>query len=193
MTSTAKLYDIYNPTGSPDVVHSIEHTLRVGPGERLQRFRQGRRMDQAQVQLGLADARRGEYGPDAGAAEHPATPAPIAAVVGELHRVHRPDLDADALQRKHRGRIADMTVSDMRLNRQDVHRRGSSGTVTAGLGLMLMLRWAWALTLAAVLLLAAVFFWRFSAGHQLPYIVQGLLNLVFFFYLVRAEVREKLR
>jgi lysylphosphatidylglycerol synthetase-like protein (DUF2156 family) len=69
----------------------------------------------------------------------------------------------------------------------------SAAFVTAGLGLMLMLRWAWALTLAAVLLLAAVFFWRFSAGHQLPYIVQGLLNLVFFFYLVRAEVREKLR
>ena len=69
----------------------------------------------------------------------------------------------------------------------------SAAFVTAGLGLMLMLRWASALTLAAVLLLAAVFFWRFSAGHQLPYIVQGLLNLVFFFYLVRAEVREKLR
>jgi hypothetical protein len=69
----------------------------------------------------------------------------------------------------------------------------SAAFVTAGLGLMLLLRWAWALTLAAVLLLAGLFFWRFAAGHALPYIVQGLLNLVFFFYLVRGEVREKLR
>lgn len=65
--------------------------------------------------------------------------------------------------------------------------------VTAGLGLMLLLRWAWALTLAAVLLLAGLFLWRFSTGHALPYIVQGLLNLVFFLYLIRPEVREKLR
>lgn len=69
----------------------------------------------------------------------------------------------------------------------------SAAFVTAGLGLLLMLRWAWALTLAAVLLLAALFFWRFANGHSLPYIVQGLLNLVFFFYLIRTEVRRKLK
>src|SRR5690348_13014416 len=69
----------------------------------------------------------------------------------------------------------------------------SAAFVTAALGLMLMLRWAWALTLAAVLLLAGIFFWRFASGHSLPYIVQGLLNLVFFLYLIRTEVREKLR
>ncbi|HEV2323030.1 MAG TPA: hypothetical protein VGS10_03660 [Terracidiphilus sp.] len=69
----------------------------------------------------------------------------------------------------------------------------SAAFVTAGLGLMLLLRWAWALTLAAVLLLAGLFFWRFANGHALPYVVQGLLNLVFFFYLIRNEVREKLR
>jgi len=69
----------------------------------------------------------------------------------------------------------------------------SAAFVAAGLGLMLMLRWAWALTLAAVLLLTAMFFWRFAHGHMLPYIVQGLLNLVFFFYLIRSEVRAKLR
>jgi hypothetical protein len=69
----------------------------------------------------------------------------------------------------------------------------SAAFVTAGLGLILLLRWAWALTLAAVLLLTGLFFWRFANGHSLPYIVQGLLNLVFFFYLIRTEVREKLR
>lgn len=69
----------------------------------------------------------------------------------------------------------------------------SAAFVTAALGLLLLLRWAWALTLAAVLLLAGLFFWRFSTGHSLPYIVQGLLNLVFFLYLIRTEVREKLR
>ena len=69
----------------------------------------------------------------------------------------------------------------------------SAAFVTASLGLLLLLRWAWALTLAAVLLLACLFFWRFSHGHSLPYIVQGLLNLVFFLYLIRTEVREKLR
>lgn len=69
----------------------------------------------------------------------------------------------------------------------------SAAFITAGLGLLLMLRWAWALTLATVLLLAALFFWRFAHGHVLPYIAQGLLNLVFFFYLIRTEVRSKLR
>lgn len=69
----------------------------------------------------------------------------------------------------------------------------SAAFVAAGLGLMLLLRWAWALTLSAVLLLAVLFLRRFATGHALPSIVQGLLNLVFFFYLIRKEVREKLR
>lgn len=65
--------------------------------------------------------------------------------------------------------------------------------MAASAGLMLLLRWAWALTLAAVFLLAVYNLWIFSAQHQLPAVVQGLLNLVFFLYLVRPEVREKLR
>ena len=54
------------------------------------------------------------------------------------------------------------------------------------------LRWAWSLTLAAVVLLAGLFFWKFAASHDFPYVIQGLLNLVFF-YLLRTEVRERLR
>lgn len=69
----------------------------------------------------------------------------------------------------------------------------SAAFITAGLGLLLLLRWAWALTLAAVLMLTGLFFWRFATGHVLPYIVQGMLNLVFFLYLIRSEVREKLK
>ena len=64
---------------------------------------------------------------------------------------------------------------------------------TASFGLMRLLRWAWALTLAAVGLIAAYCLWLFSAQHQGSALVQGLLNLVFFLYLVRVEVREKLR
>jgi hypothetical protein len=64
---------------------------------------------------------------------------------------------------------------------------------TAALGLLLMFRWAWALSLAAVVLLVTLFTWKFLTEHQYPFLVQGLLNLVFFLYLVRAEVRTKLR
>ncbi len=69
----------------------------------------------------------------------------------------------------------------------------SAAFITAGLGLLMLLRWAWAMTLAAMALLAGVFLWQFSVRHSIPFIVQGLLNLVFFLYLVRPEVRERLR
>ena len=67
------------------------------------------------------------------------------------------------------------------------------GFIAASAGLMLLMRWAWALALAAVLLLAIYNLWIFSSQHEAPGLVQGLLNLVFFLYLVRTEVREKLR
>ena len=60
-------------------------------------------------------------------------------------------------------------------------------------GLMLLLRWAWALGLAAVLLLAVYNSWVFSSEHLAPALVQGLLNWVFFLYMIRVEVRSKLR
>jgi len=63
----------------------------------------------------------------------------------------------------------------------------------ASFGLLLLMRWAWTLTLAAVVLLSGLFMWKFSVQHQLPFIVQALLNTIFFLYLVRPEVREKLR
>jgi len=60
-------------------------------------------------------------------------------------------------------------------------------------GLMLLLRWAWALALAAVLLLAVYNMWVFSTIHVAPALVQALLSWVFFLYLIRTEVRSKLR
>ena len=65
--------------------------------------------------------------------------------------------------------------------------------VTASAGLIASFRWAWSLTLAAVFLLACYWGWIFSSGRSVPAAVQGLLNLVFFLYLIRPEVRARLR
>lgn len=65
--------------------------------------------------------------------------------------------------------------------------------MTASAGLIMLLRWAWAGALAAVFLLACYNMWIFSENHSGAAVVQGLLNLVFFLYLVRTEVRSRLR
>jgi lysylphosphatidylglycerol synthetase-like protein (DUF2156 family) len=65
--------------------------------------------------------------------------------------------------------------------------------IAASAGLILLLRWAWAAALAAVLLLSCYYLWIFSVQHMAPALVQGLLNLVFFLYLIRTEVRSRLR
>jgi hypothetical protein len=64
--------------------------------------------------------------------------------------------------------------------------------ITASAGLLMLFRWAWSLALAATFLLVAYNLWIFSTRHQGAALVQGLLNLVFFLYLIRPEVREKL-
>ncbi len=65
--------------------------------------------------------------------------------------------------------------------------------VAGALGLVFLLRWAWALTLAAVALMAAYFFWSFSTQRSDADLVRGLLNLVLFLYLIRTDLREKMR
>jgi len=65
--------------------------------------------------------------------------------------------------------------------------------VTASFGLLRLFRWAWALTLAAVFLLMTYNFFLFSEQKQAPGAIQGLLNLLFFLYLVREDVRKRLR
>lgn len=65
--------------------------------------------------------------------------------------------------------------------------------VAASFGLLRMYRWAWALTLSAVFLLMSYNAWLFVSQRQAPAAVQGFLNLIFFFYLVREDVRRRLR
>ena len=69
----------------------------------------------------------------------------------------------------------------------------SAAFLTAAAGLVMLFRWAWAGALAAVFLLACYNGWIFGVQHVAPAAVQCGLNLVFFLYLMRAEVREKLR
>jgi lysylphosphatidylglycerol synthetase-like protein (DUF2156 family) len=60
-------------------------------------------------------------------------------------------------------------------------------------GLLRLLRWGWAIVCAGCLLMAAGYFYGFHRTHIAPYIIQGLFALVFFLYLSRTEVRERLR
>ena len=69
----------------------------------------------------------------------------------------------------------------------------AAGFLAASGGLLMLFRWALAAALAAVFLLVVYNLWIFATLHQGAALVQGLLNLVFFLYLVRPEVREKLR
>lgn len=61
------------------------------------------------------------------------------------------------------------------------------------LGLLRLRRWAWALTLAGVALMVGLFLWTYTTQHLTSALVQGLLNLVIFLYLVRTDLRDKLR
>lgn len=63
----------------------------------------------------------------------------------------------------------------------------------AGQGLMRLRRWGWALTLGAVLCSATYGLWVMMHLHQLGMIVMVAINLILFLYLVRPEVRERLR
>jgi lysylphosphatidylglycerol synthetase-like protein (DUF2156 family) len=60
-------------------------------------------------------------------------------------------------------------------------------------GLLRLRRWGWALVLAGCLTLCLGYLLAFHRTHVLPYLVQGLFALVFFLYLVRTEVRDRLR
>jgi dolichyl-phosphate-mannose--protein O-mannosyl transferase len=65
--------------------------------------------------------------------------------------------------------------------------------ITAAAGLLLLFRWAWAMALGAIFLMVVYNLWSFAGLHEPSFLLQGLLNLVFFLYLIRAEVRNKLR
>jgi hypothetical protein len=65
--------------------------------------------------------------------------------------------------------------------------------IAGALGLLMLFRWGWALTLAAVAMMSAFYFWTFYTQQIESSLVQGLLNLIFFLYLVRSDLREKMR
>ena len=60
-------------------------------------------------------------------------------------------------------------------------------------GLLRLRRWGWSLVTVGCLLMAAGYFYGFHRFHAAPYIINGLFDLVFFLYLSRTEVRERLR
>jgi uncharacterized membrane protein (DUF2068 family) len=63
----------------------------------------------------------------------------------------------------------------------------------AGQGLLRLRRWGWAMTAAAVLFSATREMWAVVKGHQVGMVVMVAINLILFLYLVRPEVRERLR
>ena len=65
--------------------------------------------------------------------------------------------------------------------------------VTGLFGLLRMRRWGHAIVLAGCLLLSAGYFYVFSRTHMLPWLVEGFFALLFFLYLVRPEVRDRMR
>ena len=59
-------------------------------------------------------------------------------------------------------------------------------------GLLRMRRWGHATVMAGCLLLSASYFYLFSKIHAVPTIIQGFFMLMFFLYLVRPEVRDRM-
>ena len=59
-------------------------------------------------------------------------------------------------------------------------------------GLFRMRRWGHAIVLAGTLLLSASYFYLFAHVHELPFVLQGFFMLLFFLYLVRPEVRDRM-
>jgi hypothetical protein len=59
-------------------------------------------------------------------------------------------------------------------------------------GLLKMRRWGYSIVMAGCLLLSAGYFYVFSRTHVFPYMVEGFVALVFFLYLVRPEVRDRM-
>jgi hypothetical protein len=60
-------------------------------------------------------------------------------------------------------------------------------------GLLRLYRWGWAVVVAGCLLVATGDMYFYSKTHVFFFVVRGLFELVFFLYLVRPEVRDRLR
>jgi hypothetical protein len=60
-------------------------------------------------------------------------------------------------------------------------------------GLLRLYRWGWAVVVAGCLLVATGDMYFFSKTRVIFFVIRGLFELVFFLYLVRPEVRDRLR
>jgi hypothetical protein len=60
-------------------------------------------------------------------------------------------------------------------------------------GLLRLKKWGWALVSAGCLLLSMGDFFLFEKIHAGFFLVRGMFSLLFFLYLVRTEVRDRLR
>jgi hypothetical protein len=60
-------------------------------------------------------------------------------------------------------------------------------------GLLQLRKWGWALVTAGCLLLSGGDFFFFQKSHVGFFLIRGMFVLVFFLYLVRTEVRDRLR
>ena len=65
--------------------------------------------------------------------------------------------------------------------------------LAAAVGLIRLYRWGWALTSAASFLLMSYGVWAYLHTRMAAALVMSFLNLIFFLYLVRPEVRDRLR
>jgi hypothetical protein len=60
-------------------------------------------------------------------------------------------------------------------------------------GLLSLRKWGWALVTAGCLLMSVGDFYFFEKSHTGFFLVRALFGLLFFLYLVRTEVRDRLR
>lgn len=63
----------------------------------------------------------------------------------------------------------------------------------AGQGLLRQKRWGWAMTLAAIFISMAHSMWMVAEFHNLLMLGLAAFNLILFLYLIRPEVRSRLR
>jgi len=66
--------------------------------------------------------------------------------------------------------------------------------IVAGVfGMLMLRRWGWALVLGAVVLASGAYLYNALQMHILPLYIMAGLHLFFFLYLIRPEVRERMR
>lgn len=63
----------------------------------------------------------------------------------------------------------------------------------AGQGLLRQKRWGWAMTLAAIFISMVHSMWRVAEYHDLLMLGLAAFDMILFLYLVRPEVRQRMR